>query len=137
MSARAAAVERRTAETGIRLALNLDGTGVADIHTGIGFFDHMMTLMTAHGLLDLALVCDESITVGALEDCIAEAGGKLLRKIVLFDIYRGPGIAPGKKSVAFSLELRADDRTLTDEDSVNTVNRVLDALREKLDVVLR
>ena len=86
---------------------------------------------------DLALVCDESITVGALEDCIAEAGGKLLRKIDLFDIYRGPGIAPGKKSVAFSLELRADDRTLTDEDSVNTVNRVLDALREKLDVVLR
>ena len=86
---------------------------------------------------DLALVCDESITVGALEDCIAEAGGKLLRKIDLFDIYRGPGIAPGKKSVAFSLELLADDRTLTDEDSVNTVNRVLDALREKLDVVLR
>ena len=86
---------------------------------------------------DLALVCDESITVGALEDCIAEAGGKLLRKIDLFDIYRGPGIAPGKKSVAFSLELRADDRTLTDEDSVNTVSRVLDALREKLDVVLR
>ena len=86
---------------------------------------------------DLALVCDESITVGTLEDCIAEAGGKLLRKIDLFDIYRGPGIAPGKKSVAFSLELRADDRTLTDEDSVNTVNRVLDALREKLDVVLR
>ena len=86
---------------------------------------------------DLALVCDESITVGALEDCIAEAGGKLLRKIDLFDIYRGPGIAPGKKSVAFSLELRADDRTLTDEDSVNTVNRVLDALREKLDVMLR
>ena len=72
-----------------------------------------------------------------LEACIKKAGGKLLRKIDLFDIYRGPGIAPGKKSVAFSLELRADDRTLTDEDSVNTVNRVLDALREKLDVVLR
>ena len=86
---------------------------------------------------DIAVVCAESVTVGALEDCIAEAGGKLLRKIDLFDIYRGPGIAPGKKSVAFSLELRADDRTLTDEDSVNTVNRVLDALREKLDVVLR
>ncbi len=60
---RSAAVERRTAETGIRLALNLDGTGVADIHTGIGFFDHMMTLMTAHGLLDLALVCDGDIEV--------------------------------------------------------------------------
>ena len=86
---------------------------------------------------DLALVCDESITVGALEDCIAEAGGKLLRKIDLFDIYRGPGIAPGKKSVAFSLELRADDRTLTDEDSVNTVNAVLEALKVRFGVTLR
>ena len=45
MSARAAAVERHTAETGIRLALHLDGAGEADIHTGIGFFDHMLTLM--------------------------------------------------------------------------------------------
>ena len=63
MSARAAAVERRTAETGIRLALHLDGAGEADIHTGIGFFDHMLTLMTAHGMLDLALVCDGDIEV--------------------------------------------------------------------------
>ena len=44
------------------------------------------------------------MTVGMLEACIKKAGGKLLRSIQLFDIYRGPGIAPGKKSVAFSLE---------------------------------
>ena len=86
---------------------------------------------------DLALVCAESVTVGELEQCIASAGGELLRSIRLFDIYRGPGIAPGKKSVAFSLELRADERTLTDEDSTQTVQRILDALREKLGVVLR
>ena len=86
---------------------------------------------------DLALVCDEAVTVGTLEDCIRAAGGKLLRKIDLFDIYRGPGIAPGKKSVAFSLELRADDRTLTDEDSTGVVSRVLEALRAELGVVLR
>ena len=86
---------------------------------------------------DLALVCDEALTVGELERCISNAAGKLLRKINLFDIYRGPGIAPGKKSVAFSLELRADDRTLTDEDSTGVVEKVLAALKEEKNVTLR
>ena len=86
---------------------------------------------------DLALVCDESLTVGELESCITAAAGKLLRKINLFDIYRGIGIEPGKKSVAFSLELRADDRTLTDEDSVGVVNKVLEKLETELHVKLR
>lgn len=85
---------------------------------------------------DLALVCDEAMTVGMLEACIKKAGGKLLRSIQLFDIYRGPGIAPGKKSVAFSLELRADDRTLTDEEAEEAVKKVLHSLAE-LGVVLR
>ena len=82
-------------------------------------------------------VCDEALTVGELERCISNAAGKLLRKINLFDIYRGPGIAPGKKSVAFSLELRADDRTLTDEDSTGVVEKVLAALKEEKNVTLR
>ena len=86
---------------------------------------------------DLALVCDESLTVGELESCITAAAGKLLRKINLFDIYRGVGIEPGKKSVAFSLELRADDRTLTDDDSVGVVNKVLEKLETELHVKLR
>ena len=86
---------------------------------------------------DLALVCDEAMTVGMLEACIKKAGGKLLRSIQLFDIYRGPGIAPGKKSVAFSLELRADDRTLTDEDTTGVTNAVLEKLKNDLGVTLR
>ena len=86
---------------------------------------------------DLALVCDEAMTVGMLEACIKKAGGKLLRSIQLFDIYRGPGIAPGKKSVAFSLELRADDRTLTDEDITGVTNAVLEKLKNDLGVTLR
>lgn len=86
---------------------------------------------------DLALVCDEAMTVGMLEACIKKAGGKLLRSIQLFDIYRGPGIAPGKKSVAFSLELRADDRTLTDEDTTGVTNAVLKKLKNDLGVTLR
>ena len=86
---------------------------------------------------DLALVCDEAVTVGALEACITNAAGPLLRQVRLFDIYRGPGIAEGKKSVAFSLELRADDRTLTDEDSTGVLNAVLTALENELGAKLR
>ena len=86
---------------------------------------------------DLALVCEERMTVAQLEDCITAAGGKLLRKVTLFDIYRGKGVAEGMKSMAFSLELRADDRTLTDEDSVGVVNKILDKLKTDLGVEIR
>jgi phenylalanyl-tRNA synthetase beta chain len=55
----------------------------------------------------------------------------------LFDIYRGTGVPEGKKSMAFSLELRADDRTLTDADSEKVVSNVLAALAEKLNATLR
>ncbi len=86
---------------------------------------------------DLALVCEETLTVAQLEDCITAAGGKLLRNVTLFDIYRGKGVPEGKKSMAFSLELRADDRTLTDEDCVNLVNKVLAKLEAELGVQIR
>ncbi len=86
---------------------------------------------------DLAIVCDEAITVAQAEDVITAAAGKLLRGVRLFDIYRGTGVPEGKKSMAFSLELRADDRTLTDQDSENVMTKVLTALKEKLDATLR
>ena len=86
---------------------------------------------------DLALVCGEDLTVAQVEDAITSAAGKLLRSIKLFDVYRGIGIPEGKKSLAFSLALRADDRTLTDADSEQVITRVLGQLKEKLDVTLR
>ncbi len=86
---------------------------------------------------DLALVCDEKTTVAEVEDVITASAGKLLRNVKLFDIYRGTGIPDGKKSLAFTMELRADDRTLTDADSEQTVSRILDALKEKLGAILR
>ena len=55
----------------------------------------------------------------------------------LFDIYRGVGVPEGKKSMAFSLELRADDRTLTDTDSEGVVTKVLAALKEQVNAILR
>jgi phenylalanyl-tRNA synthetase beta chain len=86
---------------------------------------------------DLSLICDEQITVAELENVITAAAGKLLRDIRLFDIYRGVGVPEGKKSMAFSLALRADDRTLTDADSEKVVGNILTALKEKLGAILR
>lgn len=53
MSSRTATIQRETAETQIVLTLNVDGTGQAEIATGVGFFDHMLTLFAKHGLFDL------------------------------------------------------------------------------------
>ena len=86
---------------------------------------------------DLSLICAEEVTVAEAENVITAAAGKLLRGVKLFDIYRGTGVPEGKKSMAFSLELRADDRTLTDTDSESVVSKVLTALKEKLGASLR
>jgi len=86
---------------------------------------------------DLSVLCDEAQTVAEVENVMIAAGGKLLRNVKFFDIYRGTGVPEGKKSVSFALELRADDRTLTDTDSEGVVNKILAALKEKLNVTLR
>ncbi len=86
---------------------------------------------------DIAVVCDEAITVGTLEACIQEASHGLLKAVALFDIYRGKGVEDGKKSVAFNLTLRADDRSLTGEEAEAEVQSILAALAEKLGATLR
>ena len=86
---------------------------------------------------DLSVICDEGTTVAQVEDVIAAAAGKLLRGVKLFDIYRGTGIAEGKKSLAFSIELRADDRTLTDTDCEQVTGKVLSSLEKELNITLR
>ena len=58
-----ATLERKTSETEIRLTLNLDGSGVSKISTGIAFFDHMLTLFSKHGLFDLELTAKGDIEV--------------------------------------------------------------------------
>ena len=86
---------------------------------------------------DLSVLCDESVTVAQAEDVITASAGKLLRDVKLFDIYRGTGVPEGKKSMAFSLSLRADDRTLTDADSEGVMSKVFAALAEKLNAQQR
>jgi len=60
---RTAEITRETAETRIKLALNIDGSGECDINTGVGFFDHMLTLLARHGLLDLNVQADGDLHV--------------------------------------------------------------------------
>lgn len=76
---RSAAIERRTAETNITLSLALDGTGQCDIRTGVGFFDHMLTLLARHSLMDLSVQAEGDLHVDAhhtVEDvgiCLGQA----------------------------------------------------------------
>ena len=86
---------------------------------------------------DIAVVCDKAVTVGELEDAIRKGAKGLLKDAALFDIYTGVGIAPGKKSVAFNLTLRADDRSLTAEEADADVKSILTALEQECGAVLR
>lgn len=85
---------------------------------------------------DIAVVCDRSTPVLQLQRAIESAIGKNLESVKLFDVYQGEQIERDKKSVAFSLTLRASDRTLTDEEADSAVKKALKALAE-LGAVLR
>src|SRR6202051_2895479 len=61
--ARIATIDRKTSETDISLTLDLDGTGIADIATGIGFLDHMLTALARHGLFDLMVRADGDLHI--------------------------------------------------------------------------
>ncbi|WP_325228432.1 phenylalanine--tRNA ligase subunit beta [Oscillibacter sp.] len=86
---------------------------------------------------DIALVCDKCLPVGKLEECICRGAKGLLKAVNLFDVYTGKGVPEGKKSVAFNLELRADDRSLTSQEADEDVKGILDLLAKELDSVLR
>ncbi len=76
---RTASINRKTAETDIRLTLNLDGAGTSDIATGCGFLDHMLTLFARHGRFDLTVKCagdtyvDDHHTVEDIGICLGDA----------------------------------------------------------------
>ena len=86
---------------------------------------------------DIAVVCGEEVTVGALESAIRKGARGLLKQVSLFDIYRGKSVGEGKKSVAFNLVLRADDRSLTGEEADEDVKSILETLKKDCGAVLR
>ncbi len=86
---------------------------------------------------DIAVVCGAEIPVGDMVDHIMAEGGQYLKGCRIFDVYTGHHIAEGKKSVAFSLTMRADDQTLTDDHAEETVKKVLAALKRKFGASIR
>jgi phenylalanyl-tRNA synthetase beta chain len=83
------------------------------------------------------VVCDKEIPVGNMVECIMANGGKYLKNCSIFDIYTGHHIAEGKKSVAFSLTMRSEEQTLTDDHAEETVKAVLTALERDFAAVMR
>ena len=80
---------------------------------------------------DIAVICDLTVPVGEMEETILSAGGERLIDCTVFDVYTGTHIVQGKKSVAFSLTMRDENQTLTDEHAEEIVSNVLKALKEK------
>jgi imidazoleglycerol-phosphate dehydratase len=81
---RTALLERQTGETSITVAVNLDGTGQADVSTGVGFFDHMLTLLAKHSLIDLTIKAQGDLHVDPhhiVEDVGITLGKALLQAV--------------------------------------------------------
>jgi phenylalanyl-tRNA synthetase beta chain len=77
------------------------------------------------------------VPAGAVQAALEGAGGELLDRSVLFDVFRGGAIPEGRKSLAFALEFRAPDRTLTDAEVEPVVATIVDRLRAELHADLR
>ncbi len=86
---------------------------------------------------DLAVVVDEAVPAQALLDTVTDSVGKLLVDLVLFDVYRGPGLAENEKSLALGLVLQHPDRTLTDDEVERLIGQVLETLRQRFGARLR
>jgi len=86
---------------------------------------------------DLAFFAPIQFSVAEIERAVRKTAGKLLESVELFDEYRGESVPEGKRSLAFRLVYRADDRTLTDEDIEPVHQKVREALQEKFQVSLR
>ena len=86
---------------------------------------------------DLAFVIDEPVAYRRMHDAIREAGGKLLERVELFDIYRGKQVGEGMKNLAVSLRFRSPDRTLTDEEVDGWMSGIISLVKERTGGKLR
>lgn len=86
---------------------------------------------------DIALLVEDSILVGDIEDTIRKASGNLVETVELFDIYKGEQIPEGKKSIAYAIAYRNPQKTLTDKEVNKVHDKILRALEHKLGAILR
>lgn len=86
---------------------------------------------------DIAVILDKNINVGEVIKIIESNRNGILESYSLFDVYEGEQVGDGKKSVAYSLLFRAEDRTLTDKEVNEVMDKILSGLKEKLNAELR
>lgn len=86
---------------------------------------------------DIALLVEDSLLVQEIDETIKKAGGNLVEKIELFDIYKGKQIPEGKKSIAYAIWYRDENKTLTDKDVNKVHEKILKSLEYKLGATLR
>jgi phenylalanyl-tRNA synthetase beta chain len=86
---------------------------------------------------DLAIVVDESVPLAVLQENVTVSASGLLSELRVFDVYRGPGIESGRKSIALGLILQDSSRTLTDVDADAVVTAVIARLRDELSATIR
>ncbi len=86
---------------------------------------------------DIAVLVNDEVLVGDLEDAIKRAGGNLVEKITLFDIYKGSQIPEGKKSIAYAIVYRDSKKSLTDNEVNKVHDKILKNLEKKFDAQLR
>jgi phenylalanyl-tRNA synthetase beta chain len=87
--------------------------------------------------LDLAFVVDGALPAADVEATIRSGAGELLESLRLFDVYTGPQLGEGRKSLAYSLSLRAPDRTLSGEEAAEISRSVASAVAQAHGAVLR
>jgi phenylalanyl-tRNA synthetase beta chain len=86
---------------------------------------------------DLAFVVPEEVPVGAVQAAVEEAADDVLDRTLLFDVFRGDPLPPGRKSLAFSLEFRAPDRTLRDQEVEPAIAAIVERVRSAFGGELR
>ncbi len=86
---------------------------------------------------DIAVLVDDAVPAASMQKAIERAAGSILESVKLFDVYKGKGIPEGKKSVAYSMSLRASDRTLKDEECDNAMQKAIAALESEFGAALR
>jgi len=88
-------------------------------------------------LEDIAVVLDEQVPAAKVVDTIKKAGGQVVKRVDLFDVFRGPQIGVGKKSLAYGITYQSPDRTLSDNDVAIIRKRIIQGLENELSAVLR
>lgn len=101
--------------------------------------DRLMESLSAHPPVyeDLAFIVDEALPAEEVRSLIAQTGRPLVRRVELFDLYRGEQAGSGRKSLAYALTYQADDRTLTDDEVAKVRGKIVRRLEKELSAQLR